>query len=740
MFRAELPEPLPEDSKLMLEMLDDVTGLYFNSSRFEMAQDDVLNYAIRIPLPVSSDMKYRYVRINTSSSYEFTSHQEQVRFRLARINGPEIIDDIITTWVDQPYTGPAGRISGQMLDNETQAPIPNLLISAGGMQALSASDGSFMLDGLVPGVHNLVIYSMDGMYNTFQQGALIAENANTPVHVQLTRRETTEVTFEVSTPFGLNVSQPLRFVSNLLPLGNAYADLSAGSAGSAVNYPAMEKITSSRYSIKLEIPIGFHLRYKYSFGDGFWNAELNNEGNFVVRDLLIEDGLFVKDKIKTFTANGSKPVNLMVQAPPGTPQQEGVFIQFNPFGWMEPLPMVASGENQWQFTIFTPLHFFDSIEYRYCRNGQCDIAAEDFSTVRRFTPLNKQQLIQDTIGSWENLENYTSNTTDFLTLESVPPKPGFIAGIETVPGKPASWRYSIDDGLGFAAGIGGDWVILSPTWTASSNSFSPVIAPSPGTDMLWTELMNLNSHVMMSGQKSIFFPIVNYAQTPETFWSDFSVTDERIIKWNEQYAVFMYHNADLAQILGIEGLVIGDPSILSLSSTINDTNEIQPVAVNWQELIKGIRERYSGRLIGTIILNSNGVIAPDWLDQVDIIYVLFTPDFEDDSASVAELRQEIAALLLNQLEPIFRKYNKPIILGFSSTSGNTAANIDLDIQAKSYSAAILSAASTEWITGFISRGYLPFVELQDASSTIYRKPASEILWFWFHYLLGKPPQ
>jgi len=80
------------------------------------------------------------------------------------------------------------------------------------------------------------------------------------------------------------------------------------------------------------------------------------------------------------------------------------------------------------------------------------------------------------------------------------------------------------------------------------------------------------------------------------------------------------------------------------------------------------------------------------------------------------------------------------LIGFEYPSVSPDLSINLAGQAKAYSAAIMSVASQSWISGFISRGFNPYVELQDNSATIYRKPASEILWFWFHYLLNKPPE
>ncbi len=261
LFKVRTAAEVPADSKMMLEILDDVTGVYFNSSRFEMMRDVDSVYSIRVPLKVSTEVKYRYVLENSDTSeYEHNAEHQQVRFRILRINGPQIIEDIIAGWPMKEYEGPVGQITGQVIDQANNAPIPNLLITAGGSQVLSTSDGSFYLNNLVPGVHNLVIYSMDGAYVSFQQGALIAEDASTPVQIFLEKRPTTLVSFEVVVPSGTDDEMPLRFVSNMLNLGNSYSDLSSGSSGAATNYPVMTRVSQNRYKLDLELPIGDLLR------------------------------------------------------------------------------------------------------------------------------------------------------------------------------------------------------------------------------------------------------------------------------------------------------------------------------------------------------------------------------------------------------------------------------------------------------------------------------------------------
>jgi hypothetical protein len=124
---------------------------------------------------------------------------------------------------------------------------------------------------------------------------------------------------------------------------------------------------------------------------------------------------------------------------------------------------------------------------------------------------------------------------------------------------------------------------------------------------------------------------------------------------------------------------------------------------------------------------------------------------------VTQLRSQFDALLTEKVKPIADQYGKPILLGISYPSNMLASDgytlssqnritlptdvsgVDknLQVQSRIYNAAILSASSVDWIKGFFSRGYYPYVTLQDASSSIYKKPASDILWFWYHFLLNK---
>lgn len=762
-FRVTLLEKLPQDSKLMLEILDDVTGLYFNSSRFEMSPEGENIYSIRIPLKVLTELKYRYVLdSSTPVSYEQDAEQRQVRFRLLRIDGPQIVEDIVAGWPGSEYRGSVGQITGQVIDQASNAPIPNLLVTAGGSQSISSSDGSFIINNLVPGVHNLVIYSMDGVYETFQQGALIADGATTPVQVFLVKRPTTIVTFDAIIPTGNYNNMPLRFVNNWLNLGNAYADLSSGSSGAAINYPVMTRISRNRYSLTLELPVGAYIRYKYSFGDGFWNSELSDSGNFVTRDLLVREETRVKNRVSSFSSPDSAEIQFILKTPDNTPVQETVFLQFKPFGWMEPIPMISKGSGIWEYTLYSPLHLVNTFEFHYCRNGECEIAAGVENGVNSITPLSTVQEVTSVVTEWRGLSVDNLDASKLLVHDSLQPRADLIAGVELTPEFYAGWRSSIDDGLMFAAKLGGDYVVLSPTWTARISG-NPELNVEPGRDLLWTEAMTQINHVTMSGQLTYLYPRINYAQEPEIFRKSIDSSEEAQAAWFEQFRRFLFHYADLAQIMDVKGMIIEEPAVLCLPNTqtsiYQDATSCALSSAQWDSLITGIRARYSGTLIGVAIFNADISFVPEWLDQVDVIYTLLSPAIELSDGSAEEIDGEFDRILDTLVYPALKVYDKPVLIGISYPSSDKAnlgmpasqynqivtphsadnEVVALELQAKLYNSAVLSSASRDWISGFFARGFYPYAELQDGSSSIYRKPTSEILWFWFHYLLNKTP-
>ena len=123
-FIAQIPDGTPVKADVNINLLDEVTGLSFNASRYSMKLTDNRHYEVKLPVPVGSVIKYRYTREGTSPAIEYNSNGQQVRYRLAYISGPMLINDTISAWTDAAYQGASGQISGVILNSGDESAYP----------------------------------------------------------------------------------------------------------------------------------------------------------------------------------------------------------------------------------------------------------------------------------------------------------------------------------------------------------------------------------------------------------------------------------------------------------------------------------------------------------------------------------------------------------------------------------------------------------------------------------------
>ena len=201
-FVVTPPAGTDSSAKLTLEILDEVTGLALNPSRLSMTATSDGRFTVEAAFSEGSLVKYRYLREGTPPAVEYGSTNQQIRYRIFRVYGSDQVEDIIAAWNDQPFTGAVGRIRGQAIDNTNNTPLPNLYVTAAGISTLTSSDGSFLLEGIPVGTHQLVAISLDGAYKTFQQGATVAAGATTPAAIALSPVQMIAVNFVVKPPEG----------------------------------------------------------------------------------------------------------------------------------------------------------------------------------------------------------------------------------------------------------------------------------------------------------------------------------------------------------------------------------------------------------------------------------------------------------------------------------------------------------------------------------------------------------
>lgn len=369
-FEVSVPDSPLLDKDLYLEILDEITGLSLNPTRYQMERNEKNLYSITVPLMMDSVVKYRYIQDGTPPKIEHDSQGVQVRYRLFYVKSPAIIHDQITRWADSKYEGKTGTLQGYIYNESTNQPVSNVMVTIAGMRAFTGEDGAYTISDVPVGEQRLNAYHVDCLYQNFQQDAIIAENATTPANFGMKLSPVAKITFIVSPPAEHIPGAPVRLIGNLLSTGNTFMDLKGGLSTLASNSPIMNYQDDGSYKITLSLPAGCYFEYKYSLGDGFWNAEHDSAGKWMLRKLIIPSkDITIHDQIQSWKDNDSIPITLNITTPSNTP--EGIVaVELNPFDWMEPLPIWNLGDNQWLYVLYSPINFIHNASFRILLDNQ----------------------------------------------------------------------------------------------------------------------------------------------------------------------------------------------------------------------------------------------------------------------------------------------------------------------------------------------------------------------------------
>lgn len=374
-FEATLPQALAANTTLQLEILDEISCLNFNPTRYDMSLKGESTYYVRLPLPIDSIVKYRYILNTSPATSEKDMEGNDILYRMVKISDPVVVQDTVANWENAASTSAKGVLSGYIVDATNNIPLPSVLVTIAGKQTYTATDGSFTIENVPVGEHAMLAYHPSGAYQVFQQKAVIADGAQTPAVFGMQPAQYVNVSFHVDTPDNTVKGAPLRLLGNLLQLGNTFSELNASCSVLASQAPIMSYQEDGSYLLTLQLPVGMDIRYKYSLGDGFWNAERKKDSSLRVRQLVVPDhDIIVYDTISTWLVSDEGPLTLRVKVPATTPATDSISLQLNPYVWMNPLPMWALGNHEWLLTIYSPLDVLANATYRYCRNEQCDIS------------------------------------------------------------------------------------------------------------------------------------------------------------------------------------------------------------------------------------------------------------------------------------------------------------------------------------------------------------------------------
>ena len=629
-FTVKVPENTPGDEPILISILDEVTGLALNAQRYSMEPTRGGEYTIDLPFVPGSTIKYRYSRRGSVLAEEHTTDGRPVRYRMVYVGSPGEVVDVISRWNDTPFVGATGRISGTVMSAASGNPVPGMLVAAGGAQAITASDGGFLIEGLPPGTHQLVAYAQNGAYQTFQHGASVAAESTTPAPIQIVPNPKVDITFILHVPEDTPPIVPIRLAGNLIQLGNTFADLSGGVSTLASRMPVLSALPDGTYGVILGLPAGAHIQYKYSLGDGFWNAEREDNGDVVLRELIVPDQpTLIEETVLTWHAGNTAPITFDLTVPGSTPVDESISIQFNPYGWTEPIPMWHLGDSRWAYILYNPLDQITDLGYRYCRAGQCGQADDSrtpgpLTAGLKISPGKDPVGLADEVPSWSWLEKGVSNPID---LDTIPTEvifdSDFMAGIEFDANYHPSWLPHIQAAMAKISSDGANWVVLTPSWSFTRQN-PPVLEPVTGADPMWLESVEMIAHAQNNDLQVALRPVPHFPTTADEWWASAPRDFPWWVSFFDRYRAFTIHYAQLAERAGIQTLILGGDWIspaLPAATLVDGNPSGVPLDANdrYRELITEIREHFSGTIGWAFTYPDDLLDPPGFNDDIDLV-------------------------------------------------------------------------------------------------------------------------
>jgi hypothetical protein len=771
-FFVEIPEPLPEGAQLSIDWVDRLNGHQLSPNYQPMDKVDDRHYQLDIPSKKGSLIQYRYVQTGSGNMLETGPDGKILASRFFYITEHSRIQDIVLGFTLGEKAVSTGRLTGTLQLKGTGQATVDALITAGGVTTTAGIDGKYLLEGVPAGVQNVTIFSPDGGFEPFEQQALVEANNVTPMSVVLTPRNLVNVTFIVKLPANTPPEAPIRLFGDISSLGDSFTGLYGGTSLIQDRGVTLTRQSGQEYLAVLQLPADLELHYLYSMGDTFWNSEVNPAGQPVRHTLFIDrQDMTIEDKVESWTTPNYNPVTFKFIPPAGTPSIDHIQIQFNTFGWMEPMEMWPAGDGSYTFCLSNPLNFSAPVNYRFCRSEMCGTLDPSSGQDQEFSfeANGSAQTLQSTAIQWTSWAPLSDPT--IVTTETTTPKDaGYRAAVELTNTYRPAWLSYASNGLDAVTGTNANSVIIPVTWTY--RSANPVwLAPDLSLDPSISDIRHFTSIAQEKGLRVYLMAQTRFQTSQEDFWNEFHQTHGDWDRWFEQLDVFYNSTALLASNIKADGLILGDEAISRVAGGALPVQEAlntypEDGLQRWENVLNDVKTAYSGE--SWMALNYEDTQTGNQLplNQVDGVYLLNLGPVSENAGGVKSYTESIAGILDNALKPFFTNSGKKAWIGLDFPSVDTAFKgcaqvggncrtpsildfplpsqpdlaISLQEQSNLYNAAIPEINRRDWIEGVSVRRFNVTGNRQDQSSSVRGKPASDVVWYWFASMTGKPIQ
>ena len=734
-FIVQTPFTDLENIEIALDVLDDLSGYQDNIRRYPMKDIGNNRFEVSVLLDNQFDVRYRYTMIAPAEVPETNLFGKKIDFRMAIVEPDLTVSDTVFNWGNSNLGLASGHLNGFMIDHQTQAGIPDMMINIAGMQTFTDMTGYFSLEKVPVGEYNLVAYAVDGHYAPLQQVAVIADGQTTKIDVSLQPLKKVTVHFKV-TPSSETIGVPIRLAGNFVGLGAYYSSDFSTTGSIASLMPLLNQVASDVYTIDLELYAGSAFKYRYTLGDGYVNAERSDERMLVTRQFIVPgQSANIEESIHTWGADQRLPFTIQVEAPISMPPHETVSIQVYRNRWTHPIPMWHVKDNKWMFLLYGNGQA-QEIDIRFCRNDDCDIAYDKESFIAPIT-LNfsdpGEKLFQ--INQWHNWDEngvlQYRQQGDGLQNR--------LTGIELKKGIKSSEFAWLLSNLAEIRENGINWIVIRPSWEVSLDEDLPVIYPSKD-GLLFNELASLCKQAKEKGFRVSIYPELSFPAKADEYWFVATRDESWWQRWYQEYARYLNNFSLFASQNNIDHLIVGENDIrFSYPEGLNTEEEKlgtpDYASETWSTMLGQVRKNYSGTILWASLVND----LPEFtfLDVVDGYYLL--QNHSEEAYDVVSLNQ----LIQTQLLPFHKNHQKQFYIGLNipalsqeamaytdhseplltPLSNSDTDLTDLSYQAELYGAFTCSYQTLDWISGVSTRGFNLVLYLTDISSSIYGKPA-----------------
>ena len=742
-FNAHPLQQFSEEDEISLDILDLVSGVSYNLERYILTKNQN-TFSVSVMLPQGSTIAYRYTLTHPIEVAESLPDGTTLSFRQIVVRENLVINDTIAGWSGTAYSGPLVDLNGVVADDETEAPLADVLINVAGKTAMTGMNGRFFIRGLPVGEHNLVATLSDGSYLSFQQEVNMVENLETLAIIRMTPLPEVTLTF-VMTPPNEAVGAPVRMAGNLRQFGQTFSDMLSGSGSKAVNMPLMARNSDGKYVIQLNLFAGSSVRYQYTLGDSIINSERAQDGTRFVREFIVPDkDVIVNDTVATWRVSQKSTVSFFAISPETSAITDQVYIQFNLGSWSNPIPMWPMENNQWMLVYNPRSDSEEPISYRYCRNADCTLGEETYpnTTPRSFT-VDTTPEIHDEIGAWR-LWDPSQQVAD--TIEPVSFDKEALVGVEIDPVYASNFLNASFGMVDQLSADGFNWLILTPTWKVGMNKDLPFIDSDPSVTVPSTELNRIAMAAREVGLKVAIYPQLLYPSDMSSWWTDSLKTMIWWQQWYADYERMVMHVIKLATAIKADQIILGGPdaanSYPGAIKTVGENYGTPKTSEKyWTDLLTKTDEYYEGQILLAQDVSSESLETYSFYEQSQGFYLLFNSDLQNSTFYTTET---VGSFVDSVVFGFHETNQKPIYFGLNGASFTTTIvstinnpssiisstnvthnshNVDLDAQTQFYSAYLNAISARGWISGVSSRGFFPAMQMSDFSSSIYGKPA-----------------